>query len=385
VEKLKSKVQSALPHRRKSATAEHPVSGDQHEPSVLSPSSSDNPQGNPHGNPQGGSQGNPDASKLIELTSQFQRKIRTLDPAAMVEWATKTVRSRGVSLYGYGITIVLCAYFLSSVIAILLGRFIPEPPVAKGSYRGDSYKRAKSIDDYSIIFTRNLFNSRGIIPGDEGGPGGVQDMGGPPVKTTLPLNLVGTMILSDELRSIATIEDKSASMVYPVRVEDEIPSKVRIVRVEPTRVIFVNLSTGRREYAELPQDAFTSNARISVPTRAAGPGIEQTTPNNYSVQKTEIDKALGDLNNVLTQARAIPNFENGVPAGYKLLQIVPGSIYEKLGLKNNDVIAGVNGEAMTDPGKAFELMKSLKSDNTKHLELQIKRDGRLQTFSYDIN
>ncbi|MBI2711865.1 MAG: PDZ domain-containing protein [Bdellovibrio sp.] len=75
--------------------------------------------------------------------------------------------------------------------------------------------------------------------------------------------------------------------------------------------------------------------------------------------------------------------ENGVPAGYKLFQIVPGSIYEKLGLVNGDVIAGVNGSPITDPGKAFEMISELKTSS--HLELQVKRDGKPQTYTYDIH
>jgi general secretion pathway protein C len=78
----------------------------------------------------------------------------------------------------------------------------------------------------------------------------------------------------------------------------------------------------------------------------------------------------------------VPNFENGQLAGYKLFQIVPGSIYDKLGLQNGDVIAGLNGQAINDPGKAFEMLSELKTSS--HLELQIKRDGRVSNFAYNI-
>jgi general secretion pathway protein C len=287
--------------------------------------------------------------------------------------------------YGRLSTIALSAYFLADVTALLVGRFIPEPPVARmGGYnRFSGGPRTKLIEDYNVIFARNLFNSRGIIPGDET-QGGPQDLGGPPIKSTLPFNLIGTLILNDELKSIATIEDKSATMVYPVRVDDEIPQKARIVKIEARKVIFVNSATGRREYIELPDEGGMptrvsfSNTRISAPSQ----GIEKVSATQFNINGAEVDKTLSDLNNVLTQARAVPNFENGQPAGYKLFQIVPGSIYDKLGLQNGDVIAGLNDQAINDPGKAFEMLSELKTSS--HLELQIKRDGRVSNFAYNI-
>jgi general secretion pathway protein C len=242
--------------------------------------------------------------------------------------------------------------------------------------------RRKAIEDYGIIFGRNLFNSKGLIPGEDQ-PNSVQDLGGAPVKTTLPFNLVGTMILRDPNRSIATIEDKSAALIYPVRVEDEIPGKAKILQIEPRRVIFVNVSSGRREFVDLPEES-TDNPKIALGTKKpSGPGIEQVSPTQFNISRTEVDKTLADLNNVLTQARAVPNFENGMPAGYKLFQIVPGSIYDKLGLKNGDTIAGLNGQPITDPGKAFEMLSALKEQS--HVDIQIKRDGTPQSFSYDFH
>ena len=45
--------------------------------------------------------------------------------------------------------------------------------------------------------------------------------------------------------------------------------------------------------------------------------------------------------------------------GFTLVDIMPGSIYEQLGLQRNDVIKGVNGEGVNSPTKAMELYKSL--------------------------
>lgn len=326
-------------------------------------------------------------TKSLLISKLKKSGVRDFEPASIVNWVGMRLQRRGPSFYGKVLTIVLSTYFLSDLTALMIGKYIPEPPTPSRMPRMlTPAKRQKTLDDFNIIHARNLFNSKGLIPGEDKGPS-TQDPGGAPVPTTLPFTLVGTLILNDELKSIATIEDKSASSVYPVRVKDEIPSKASILKVEPRRVTFVNLSNNRREYVELPEDLVTSNPRITLggPAKGSGgggAGIEKVSSTQFNVSRQEVDKTLADLNNVLTQARAVPNFENGVPSGYKLFQIVPGSIYDKLGLQNGDVIAGLNGQTINDPGKAFELLNQLRESS--HLDLQIKRDGRTMGFSYEI-
>ncbi len=329
--------------------------------------------------------------KVMKVLPQDLAKSlpRTFEPLAVAEFGSQLFQRQGAAFYGKLATLLLSTYFLADVSALLVERFIPEPPLARGvSLRAMPPRASRGAEDYAAIWNRNLFNSQGLIPGEEQGNG--QDQGGQPVRTNLPFNLVGTLVLHDELKSIATIEDKSASQVYPVRVDDEIPGKARILKVEATRVVFVNVATGRREFVEMPEDALGSGPRIQVGSAqgsggaaGTGPGVDRQ-GNTFNVARTEVDKTLADFNNVLTQARAVPNFENGVPQGYKLFQIVPGSIYEKLGLKNGDVIMGLNGESINDPAKAFELLGQLKN-GASNLDLSIKRDGRVQNFNYNIH
>ncbi|MGK5085133.1 type II secretion system protein GspC [Bdellovibrionota bacterium FG-1] len=315
-------------------------------------------------------------------------KIQHFEPMQAVEWANKTFQRQDAGSYGKGAALAICAWFAADLMALLAGHFVPAPPVSRLSRINTPSHRMKTVDDYTVIFTRNLFNHEGKIPGEEGPTTGFQmDLGGTPVRTSLPFNLIGTLILKDELRSIATIEDKSVAIVYPVRIEDEIPSKIRIVKIEPRKVTFMNIASRRREFVDLPEEAHTAGPRIQVgggSTRASGVTIEKVSPTQYSVSRSEVDKALADFNTVLTQARAVPNTENGIANGYKLFQIVPGSIYDKLGLQNGDVITGIGGSPINDPAKAFEMLNELKN-GMSHLELQIKKDGRTVNNVYDIH
>jgi general secretion pathway protein C len=171
-------------------------------------------------------------------------------------------------------------------------------------------------------------------------------------------------------------------MTFPVRVDDTIEDKARITKIEHFKVFFVNESTGHLEYVEIVEEPGKITADTLRPATSGKGGVAQQDATHYDVERVTVDKAIGNLNETLQQARAIPNFENGMPDGYKLLQIVPGSIYDQLGLKNGDVVDLLNGEPINDPGKAFQMFSELKT--TSHLEIGVKRNGVKQVINYDI-
>ncbi len=325
----------------------------------------------------------------MNLKERLKAQIKKIDAQKLVQDLTqkyeqisaKILQKQGAAFYGKLITVVLCAYFLSNITALIASNFIPKAPASRALH-GWNPDHKITYNDYGIIFTRNLFSSKGIIPGEDVPDANTpEDLDGPPAKTTLPFELEGVILMQDEMHSIATILDKSQKLAFPVRIQDEIPNKAKILKIEPARVTFRNLANGRAEFVEVEEDKKSTTPRLTV--GHSNTMIEKISPTQYDVSRAEVDQTLSNLNNVLTQARAVPNFENGVPAGYKLFQIVPGSIYDKLGLHNGDVIQGLNGQTINDPGKAFEMLQDLKTSS--HLELQVKRNGQGSTYVYDIH
>src|SRR4051812_6908015 len=94
------------------------------------------------------------------------------------------------------------------------------------------------------------------------------------------------------------------------------------------------------------------------------------------VTQAEADQALRDVNERLTQERAVPHFENGQPDGYTPVQTGQGGSHRKLGLKNGDVIRAVDGQSVSDPQQAFKMMSKLRETN----QLEVVRDGRDQVI-----
>ncbi len=271
---------------------------------------------------------------------------------------------------------VACAYFAADFASVLVKQYLPEQAAEPPRQTAP----VKTLNQYDVIAGRNLFNEKGLIPNTEDPNAGFD---GPPVKTSLPLNLTGIILVQDELKSVASIEDKSKSQVVAVRVNDPIKPDVIVQKIEADRVIFLNRPAGRREYVELPKELQSRGPRLT-PSHApsAGAGISKTSDTTFQIDRTEVDKTLSNLNEVLTQARCVPNFENGRPSGYRCFQIVKGSIYDKLGMQDGDVICGINGQNVNDPAKAFSLLTELKT--SRSVELCINRNGRVMNMTYNI-
>ncbi len=278
----------------------------------------------------------------------------------------------------FWICFLICASLIADLNALLVEKYLPSPPVSILASR--SLGGAQSMSgflNYEIINDRNLFSSKANKK-----EGNSIDLEAAPVPTTLNYQLVGTVIFRNPARSLAAIQDKGDGKLYPVRIGDMIGDNVQIVSVEARKVIFINSTARRKEFLEIPEDpAIKISAAIAKPRPAAG-GINQLEENRFVIGRQEIDSQMANFNALLTQARAVPELRGGQMVGFRLTQIVPNSFYQKAGFKDGDVIRSVNGEKVTDAGKAFELLQGLKSMSS--LDMTIERGGKEVNFNYDI-
>ncbi len=272
------------------------------------------------------------------------------------------------------LAIVIAAYFAADFAMLALQPFFPTPPPPRA--RTFQAREDNTVRRYDMILSRNLFNERGLIPNADVGDG----MDGPPVKTNLPLSLLGVIVVSDPRKSVASVDDKGANQVWAVRAGESMGPNIQVLAIEVDKMIFLNRNERRKEFVELPKDLIVLRASSAKP--AVGAGIQRD-GNRFQIDRSEVDKVMADFNNVLTQARCVPNFEGGRPSGYRCFQIEPGSIYDKLGMKDNDVICGINGQAVNDPATAFNMLNTIKT--ARNIELCVNRGGQVMNMQYDIN
>ncbi len=253
----------------------------------------------------------------------------------------------------------------------------PKPPPADFT---------SSSGAYNPIASRNIFASSGLIPDalvDKNKT--YQEIEAAPVPSQLPLTLMGTLVHSNPAKSIAAIDIKGKNQVNSYSTGREIEGIASIVTVERQKVIIRNLNLNRLEFIEMKKEGSKVAFGSATKSSDSAKEVRKTGDNTFSINRSDLLKYTNDLSSILMQARAVPNREPGTGAinGFRVLDMQPGSIYEQLGIQRMDVIKSVDGTPVDSPAKAMELYNSLK--NSPKLSLQVERNGKTETMTYNIH
>lgn len=211
------------------------------------------------------------------------------------------------------------------------------------------------------------------------------DLNAAPVKSSLRVRLLGTLVSALPAWSIASIQDAVTQKTETFMVGDRIQN-AEILEIEREQVIILNGT--RREY--INNEAGDGSgppppvaAAVTPPSsNNLGTGIRALSDNEYEVPRGEIDKTLSNLNDVAMQARIVPAFKDGQAHGFKLFSIRPDSIYSKIGVQNGDVIRRINGYDLNSPEKALEVYSKLKEAG--RIEIELERNGSVLRKTYTI-
>jgi len=315
-------------------------------------------------------------------------------------------------------TIALCALFGASALGKLVETKIPRPkpariqppPPGMVASVGTTTQR-----DITQILRRNIFCStcKPLIEDPvkdsdaEGGadPNAAEDA---PVKTSLNIKLVATVVSDDKEWCFAEILDNTESEIGLFAIGAKVPGGAEddavITDIMSHRVLLLN--GGRNEYLDLIAKAEDQNTNTR-PTVAGGPagenrknrfghnmprpqqqiaeiakGIAKVGEGKYEIQRSALNKVLGNTTLLARSARIVPSMKNGKPNGFKLYAIRPGSLYSLLGMFNGDTISAINGHSITTPDKALEVYTKLR--NASHLSIAFNRRGTALSHEYTI-
>ncbi|MFP2908917.1 type II secretion system protein GspC [Pyxidicoccus sp. 3LFB2] len=206
-----------------------------------------------------------------------------------------------------------------------------------------------------------------------------------PVRSSLRVKLLGTLVANDAQWSFASIQDLDTQRARSLMVGDDLMG-ARILTIERERITVA--ANGREEYIDgeassAPVAAAPALSR-TAPVANPGPesGIRATGEHAYEIPETELQQALARLDVLSTQARVVPAIEDGKPVGFKLAAIRQGSLYTKIGLQNGDVLKRINGLSLDSPERMLEAFTKLRE--TKHIELDIGRAGGSVRKVYDV-
>jgi general secretion pathway protein C len=218
------------------------------------------------------------------------------------------------------------------------------------------------LSSYRVISQRNLF--RTVEKAGAEIQINVEEL----EKTKLNLDLLGTVFGEGE-NDFAVIDEKDKKKQGLFRVGDTVASAEVIKILRGTVVLRVN---GKDEVLTMKEEEPAEEQARSESTQRSGGSI--------TVDKTEVDQAFKNMNQLLTQVRIRPYFSSGKPDGFMVSNIKQGSIFQKMGLRSGDVIRGVNDRPITSADDMLGLYRGLQSGS--EINLNIKRRGKEETLTY---
>lgn len=226
----------------------------------------------------------------------------------------------------------------------------------------DSPKTLAKLESYDIISRRNLFKAEAAQPNKAVAQ---------PV-SQLKLRLVGTEVSSGRA-PFAIIEDGTKNEQDVFEINESLFGQAKLVEIFPESVRIEH--NGKIETLLLEEG---TEGAASV-GGGESPAEDET---EFTVPEAELSEALSNLPLLLSQARAVPYFQNGQSVGMRLFAIRRGSMYEKLGLKNGDIVKSINENNLSDPSQALKLFEQLKSERS--IGVKLERDGAPRELKYSI-
>lgn len=253
----------------------------------------------------------------------------------------------------------------------------PSVPVTKKAPAQVQRAEKNPLAVYNPIVERDLFDTKATV---EVAPKTVDVEA--LEQTSLQLKLWGTVTGPPE-EAYAVIEEGGKRDQNLFRVGDSIQNAT--VKLILREKVILNVE-GKDEVLEIEKTVGKGKAPgRAVPGRSVAgrtPGQRPVSVQKITLRRNQIDSAIQDVSQLMNQVNIRPHFYQGQPDGMMLSRIKPNSLFMRMGLRNGDVITGVNGRDISSVDDALGFYENLKSaDNVK---LNLKRGGRQRTIEYSI-
>jgi general secretion pathway protein C len=331
-----------------------------------------------------------------------------------------------ITLTGLALIAWLAAGSINAFVGMRLavaGRSEDKPNISAASGESSVAKRLADgrlkPEDGAIIAGRSIFLNE--EPKVEEPPASTDETdvdkaggeGAPPPEptyepTTLPVKLLGTMVVSPSEFSSASVElDKKDQKVVGVGTEI-LDGKATILAIRRNYLVLKEADklTIAPLYSKDPLAAGGAPGADGTPgqlgrppmpdqtpkrgqepkkTSAAEPqveGVKKLSDTSYQLDRKHINDKLRDLASLGQQVRIVPNYKNGKYSGVRMIGMQDGSLFGEIGFTNGDILLAVNGEQLDSPNKALSLYEALK--NKARLTVLIERGGVAKTLRYTV-
>jgi general secretion pathway protein C len=256
------------------------------------------------------------------------------------------------------------------VLTLQLVRMQPAPAVADKAQTAAIPVR-EPADSYRIISERNLFGTTTKAVTEKqtvAAPAVAQDV-------ALLIDLRGT-VAGGPKYGFAVVEEKATKKQRLVKTGDLVAG-AKVIQINRNAIdLLVNNQTRTLKIVESKEGPI-----VPPPSGAPAPTASPApTRGTTVISRSEIDAGLQDMGSLLRQAQVRPYFEGGVPEGFIISNIRPGSLYQKLGAVDGDIIQEVNGRKIRTADDVMGLLNTIKSGS--NMSMTIKRRGSQETLNY---
>ncbi len=251
--------------------------------------------------------------------------------------------------------------------------------VSDASARGRTPPRKRTASKRSLvepIVKRNIFDPDAV---------GQEVAEGDPTadrQTDLAVRLLATVVVDPEIRSSALIaEDKRDGDTQGYGIGDILLGEGEIIKIEQKRVV-IKRNNGDVEYLAMKDDDGKKKKKRSSKDDDEGE-VTKEGDNKFVVERSLVEDAVSNVEKLATQIRVVPHKgPDGEVDGYRLSAIRRGSLFDKLGVKNGDIVHDVNGHALTSADGALKAYQALQNDSS--FTFEVTRRNKKQTFEYEV-
>jgi general secretion pathway protein C len=242
-------------------------------------------------------------------------------------------------------------------------------------------KHFQNVSYYTTIAARDLFKTGEIEKSERKQP--VKPVAPPPKEiqeTKLKLDLKGT-ITGTGSEPFAIIEERGKRNEKLYKEGDTVDRAVVKVILRQRVILLVD---GKEETLLMEKNKIQQNFDKSAD--AAEEDTKDNVVNNVLLTWTDVDKLTEDLENLRKQVRVRPHFDKGKIDGFQVTGIKEDSVfYEQLGLRNGDVVAGVNGQEIKSIEDVMNLYNEFNQmEGNSVMDVDIKRNGSQEKIIYSI-
>lgn len=163
--------------------------------------------------------------------------------------------------------------------------------------------------------------------------------------------------------------------------QDETYKGWKLAEVFPASVVWT--AGGKRREIRLwikAPDPAPASASFSAPVRSLAVAAADT---KVTLSRSEVQPLLSDPNSLLQMASFKPFSVDGKVSGFQVLSIRPNSLLYKIGLRNGDVLARINGQALTGPTQLLQAYSGM--DRASLVTLDVQRASQMLTYLVEIN